>query len=89
MPLDFAEFAHYYRDDGHSDDARRTNFETVVDLLECIVRLFWQTEDGPNALGITFDGDTLSAVDGLDSKKTLTTAFTRDAAPAEARKKEP
>ena len=89
MPLDYAEFAHHYRGDSQSDEARRTHFEAVADFLECVVRLWWQNRDGPNTLGITLDGGALSVRDGLDSKDKLTTAFTRTALPAEARKKEP
>ena len=89
MPLDYAEFAHHYRGNGQSDDARRSHFQAVADLLDCIVRLYWRSEDAPNALGITLDGDALPARNGLDSSDTLTTRFNRKALPDEARKKEP
>lgn len=75
MPLDFAEFAHHYDGSAISDVEKREHFEAFASIMECLVRLYWQDDTAPNALGISLDSDTFSLFKTLESENPLPTTF--------------
>lgn len=75
MPLEFADFAHFYDRSSLSDKQRREDFEVHACFLECLVRYFWRREAVSNPLGISFDKDALDRLDALDSNEPFYTTF--------------
>ena len=74
MTLEFADFAHRYRNSGMTDAQQRDDFGVFSDMLECVARFFWR--DGPpNSLGISFDSDSTNPSDAVESKGALRVLF--------------
>lgn len=89
MPLDYTDFAHYYEDSGSTDAERQASFEAFSNLMECIVRLFWDEQNSANMLGISFNGDILALPGTVDSDYPITILFNGAASLGAAGKKEP
>lgn len=89
MPLEYADFVHYYEGQPLNEARCRAYFDAFADLMECITRLFWREDGEANKLGITLDDDTLTAAGGVASTSPITISFNGAAAQGAAGKKEP
>lgn len=76
MSLEFADFAHYYRDSGMTDAQQRDDFALFSDILECVARFFWQ-EGSENPLGISWLGDSAAPEIAVESGVSTPSTFNR------------
>ena len=74
MPLEFADFAHHYRDYGMTEAEQRDDFAVFSNLCECVARFFLRA--GPsNSPGITFDSISAALSDAVESRRALRAQF--------------
>jgi hypothetical protein len=88
MPLQFADFAHYYEGEGMSAAQQHAHFEAFADLIDCIARYYGMSDDNGNELGIRLNENTLALLRNVDSSSPTQFLFNEAASDEAAGKKE-